>query len=164
MENRENHQLVLSKPRAWLYQKCVDKARRILGNREKVGKTLRKARKIVEKFRFIPKFKELSRHICDFCDLLADYFEGLYPNLPMSTIVALLAGLLYLVLPFDVIADFFPAVGWVDDAAVLAFVMAAEQNDVKEYKAWKKKQRFGDNAIIDSENGADAEAAHEEAL
>ena len=60
----------------------------------------------------------------------------------MSTIVALLAGLLYLVLPVDVIADFFPAVGWVDDAAVLAFVMAAEQSDVKEYLSWKKKQKF----------------------
>ena len=164
MENRENHQLVLSKPRARLYRKCVEKARKILDNRNKVGKILRKARKILEKFRFVPKLKGPAGHICDFCDLLADYFEGHYPNLPMSTIVALLAGLLYLVLPFDVIADFFPAVGWVDDAAVLAFVMAAEQNDVKEYKAWKKKQRFGDNVIIDSENGADAEAAHEEAL
>lgn len=151
MENRENNQLALSKPRARLYHRCVERARKILGNKQKVGKTIRKARKIVDKFRFVPKLKTAAGHICDFCDLLADYFEGHYPNLSMSTIVALLAGLLYLVLPVDVIADFFPAVGWVDDAAVLAFVMAAEQSDVKEYLSWKKKQKFGDAAIIDSE-------------
>lgn len=151
MKQHENSQIALSRPRARLYHRCVEKAKRILGNRKKVGKTIRSARKILEKFRFIPKFKELSGHICDFCDLLADYFDDLYPNLPLATIAALLGGLLYLVLPFDAIADFFPAIGWIDDAAVLAFVMKAEQSDMKKYQSWKKQQKFGDNAIIDSD-------------
>lgn len=82
MENRENHQLVLSKPRARLYRKCVEKARKILDNRNKVGKILRKARKILEKFRFVPKLKGPAGHICDFCDLLAITSRGTIPICP----------------------------------------------------------------------------------
>lgn len=149
MANKSTEQIVLSKRRKRFYQKCVAKADKMILNKEKVSNVIKKARKIFERLHNLPKCAELSEHICDFCDLLSDYFDGVYQNLPLSTIVALLAGLLYLVLPFDVIADFLPAIGWIDDAAILSFVILAEQNDVKEYLAWKENRVLADSSIID---------------
>lgn len=45
-----------------------------------------------------------------------------------------------MVLPIDAVADFLPVVGWLDDATVLAFIVAAEYNDVREYLTWKEEQ------------------------
>ena len=143
---KQNKQVALSKNRKRFYDKCVVRAEKMLPNKKKICKTIRKARNIFERLHNIPRCDALCKNICSFCDLLADYFEGIYQNLPLSTIVAILGGLLYLVLPIDVLADFIPVLGWLDDAAVLAFVVAAEQNDVKEYLAWKAK-----HAIIDTE-------------
>ena len=120
-----------------VYDKCATKANKVLSNKKKISKCIRKARKIFERLHNLPRFNALSNNICNFCDLLSDYFDGTYKNLPLSTIVAILAGLLYLVLPIDCLADFIPVLGWLDDAAVLGFVVAAEQNDVKEYLDWK---------------------------
>ena len=130
----------LSKRQQIAYEKQCVKAEKILGNGKKVAKVLRKARKIFERLHNIPRCDGLCKNICCFCDLLSDYFDGNYSNLPLSTIVALLAGLLYLVLPIDVIADYLPILGYLDDAAVLGFVIAAEHNDIKEYLEWKKQQ------------------------
>ena len=123
-----------------LYEKCTLKAQKILPNKKKISKTIKKARRIFEKLRNLPRSHAFVENICSFCDLLSDYFEGIYKSLPLSTIVAFLAGLLYLILPIDVFADFIPILGWVDDAAVLAFVVKAEQNDVKDYLKWKAGQ------------------------
>ena len=121
-----------------VYNKCAAKANSILNSKKKTSAYVRKARKIFERLHNLPRFESFSKNICNFCDLLSDYFDGLYENLPLSTIVAILAGLLYLVLPLDCLADFIPLIGWLDDAAVLGFVVLAEQNDVNEYLAWKK--------------------------
>lgn len=130
----------MSKPREQFLDKCKVKAQKMLPNRKAVSKTIRKAGHKFERLRNLPKCDTLFKNICNFCDLLSDYLDGTYQALPLATIVACLGGLIYLVLPFDVLPDFFAGIGWVDDAAVLAFIMAAEQNDVNEYLAWKENQ------------------------
>jgi uncharacterized membrane protein YkvA (DUF1232 family) len=151
MKRRKNTDLALTGSRGRLYRRCVEKAGKMMPNRERISKTIRKARKIFERLHNLPRCKGLSKNICDFCDLLSDYFDGSYPNLPLSTIVAVLAGLLYLVLPMDAISDFFPLLGYLDDAGVMAFVIATEKADMKEYLTWKEKQLEEKATIIDLE-------------
>ena len=97
MKRRENTQIALAGSRRRLYRRCVARAGEMMPNREKISKTIRKARRIFERLQNLPRCKGLSRNICDFCDLLSDYFDGVYPNLPLSTIVAVLGGLLFLI-------------------------------------------------------------------
>lgn len=130
----------LKKRYRYVLNKCTTKANKVLSNKQKISNSIRKARKIFERLHNLPKCEALSKNICDFCDLLSDYFDGKYKNLPLSTIVAVLAGILYVVLPIDALPDFLPLAGWIDDAAVLGFVALAEKNDVEEYLAWKRDQ------------------------
>jgi len=53
-------------------------------------------------------------------DLLAAYYCAFDYATPMQVKAALLGALAYFVLPFDVIPDMMPALGFTDDAAVLA--------------------------------------------
>ncbi len=120
------------------------KAKKMLTNKKKICKTIQKAKSIFDRLCNLPGCKTLCQNICCFCDLLADYVDGTYQNLPLSTIVALLGGLLYLILPFDIVLDALPGIGWIDDATVLAFVVAAQKNDITEYLAWKESQSAPD--------------------
>ncbi|OYW05458.1 MAG: hypothetical protein B7Z61_06135 [Acidobacteria bacterium 37-71-11] len=62
---------------------------------------------------------------------------GRYHRLPRRTLVAAVAGLLYLVNPFDLIPDFVPVIGLADDVAVLAWVIRRVRKDLDEYLAWE---------------------------
>ena len=53
-------------------------------------------------------------------DLLAAYYCAFDRDTPMQVKAALLGALAYFVLPFDVIPDVMPILGFADDAAVLA--------------------------------------------
>ncbi len=53
-------------------------------------------------------------------DLLAAYYCAFDRSTPLQVKASLLGALAYFVLPFDVIPDFLPMLGYTDDAAVLA--------------------------------------------
>ena len=53
-------------------------------------------------------------------DLLAAYYCAFDRDTPLQVKAALIGALAYFVLPFDVIPDFLPVLGFADDAAVLA--------------------------------------------
>jgi uncharacterized membrane protein YkvA (DUF1232 family) len=53
------------------------------------------------------------------------------------TMVALIAGLLYILSPIDLIPDFIPVVGWLDDGAVMYFLLKRLMYEMQRYEAWK---------------------------
>ena len=65
--------------------------------------------------------------------LLKDYYNGTYRN-----IAAIGFAVAYLISPIDVIPDFIPLVGFVDDAAVFGLVVKSFMSEIEEYKTWKK--------------------------
>jgi uncharacterized membrane protein YkvA (DUF1232 family) len=70
---------------------------------------------------------------------------GRYRRLPRRTLVAAVAGLIYLLDPLDMIPDLVPVVGFVDDAAVLAWVVSRVRRDLDEFLAWEA----GEGGVID---------------
>jgi uncharacterized membrane protein YkvA (DUF1232 family) len=58
--------------------------------------------------------------------------------------------LAYLVLPLDVIPDFIPIVGWVDDAFIIGFVISQLKGEIERYKKFRK-EREGGSDVIDVE-------------
>ena len=57
-----------------------------------------------------------------------------YKKLPVGTIAAIVGTLLYVLSPVDLIPDFIPGIGYLDDAAVLALCLNFTRFDVEEYK------------------------------
>ncbi len=60
-----------------------------------------------------------------------------YTALPWRAIVGLVAGLLYFVSPLDAVPDFLPFLGFLDDAAVLGFILRALEKDVHAFREWE---------------------------
>lgn len=105
-----------------------------------VKKVLDKKEAIEDKFK---KNGPLGRFIADLKLLLAlvrDYVKGDYRAIPYWSIAAIAAALLYVLSPIDLIPDFIPGIGYVDDALVVAACLAMVEKDLCAYKDWKEKQ------------------------
>ena len=72
--------------------------------------------------------------------LLQDYWSGNYKNVPWKLLASTGFAVAYLVSPLDIIPDFLPVLGFVDDAAVFSLVISSFQSELNDYKEWKKKQ------------------------
>jgi uncharacterized membrane protein YkvA (DUF1232 family) len=69
---------------------------------------------------FWRKMKAVAARIPFAEDALAAYYCALDRQTPLAVRAALWGALAYFIMPFDVIPDYLPLIGYTDDAAVLA--------------------------------------------
>jgi uncharacterized membrane protein YkvA (DUF1232 family) len=65
-----------------------------------------------------------------------------YRDVSRGTIVLVVAGLLYLISPIDAIIDAIPVLGYLDDAAVLAWVLGQVRAELDLFREWEDKRRL----------------------
>jgi uncharacterized membrane protein YkvA (DUF1232 family) len=70
-------------------------------------------------------------------DLLGCWHRGEYPGISRASLVLLAGALLYLIAPLDLVPDFVPVSGLLDDAAVIAAAMSRIQNELEQFRAWR---------------------------
>jgi uncharacterized membrane protein YkvA (DUF1232 family) len=101
-------------------------------------KVLSKSKNIQRKFE---QGGPLGKYIDDFKLLIAviqDYWKGKYKEMPLWTVAAIVCALLYVLNPLDIIPDFIPVFGYIDDAVVVAACLVLVRQDLHNYKEWKK--------------------------
>jgi uncharacterized membrane protein YkvA (DUF1232 family) len=69
--------------------------------------------------------------------MVKDYFTGAYRKMPWWSVASVAAALGYFIAPTDALPDFIPVLGYLDDAAVMAAVMAGIREDLRKYAAAK---------------------------
>lgn len=79
----------------------------------------------------------LRTQLTDLIDMLKAYYNGEYKHVPYKTLVKALGAVIYFVFIIDLIPDFIPFFGLMDDVAVVAWVVKAISNDIERYKMWR---------------------------
>ncbi|MHA6281408.1 YkvA family protein [Salinimicrobium sp. CAU 1759] len=69
--------------------------------------------------------------------MLQDYRKGEYTSPPWFTIAAIGLTLLYVFNPMDMLPDFLPGVGYVDDFALFTVAIRFIESDLHAYLDWK---------------------------
>lgn len=85
------------------------------------------------------KLVAMKSDIGDLIDMLKSYYNGRYKDIPYATIVKSLGAVVYFVWIIDLIPDFIPMFGLLDDAAVVAWVITSVQKDVERFRRWREK-------------------------
>ncbi|MCP9446990.1 MAG: YkvA family protein [Nitrospira sp.] len=67
--------------------------------------------------------------------------SGSYPGLSARTLMVVAGALLYLLSPVDLVPDFIPGLGVIDDLAVLALVLQSLAQDLAAFRTWEQGRR-----------------------
>lgn len=79
-------------------------------------------------------------------DAAAAYYCAVDPDTPLRVRGALLAALVYFIVPIDMIPDFFVGLGYTDDASVLALALALVSGHMKPEHRDAARQALDKNA------------------
>ncbi|MCO4819906.1 MAG: DUF1232 domain-containing protein [Bacteroidetes bacterium] len=117
------------------FDKAKRKAEELLNNGTKLKTVLDKG---------IKKAKDENNALSGFFDdlqklfrMLKAYITGHYKDFSVSTLVYVVAGIVYFVNPFDVLPDFIVGLGFIDDATVIAFVIKKIQTELTSFTLWE---------------------------
>jgi uncharacterized membrane protein YkvA (DUF1232 family) len=119
-------------------EKALHRAAKVVTEKD-LNKALKKRDEIEQKFK---GDGPLGRFLADLKLLFSitqDYVSGDYREVPYWSIAAIVGTLLYVLNPMDLIPDFIPVIGYVDDALVVAACLAMIEHDLLAYKEWKKQ-------------------------
>jgi len=96
---------------------------------------------VCESLTKIPVIGEVFEDIVVMADMIQAYLSKEYTQIPVATIMSFLAALIYLISPLDIVPDYTPIIGYVDDGRIIKFTLQALQMDLEQYKQWKCLQQ-----------------------
>lgn len=107
-------------------------------NDEDIQKVVDRANDITQKVVNSSPLKRFINDVRLLISMIKDSFSGTYKHLPMWVIGSVVFALLYVLSPIDLIPDFIPVLGLMDDAVVLGLCLALAEKDIQKYQQWKE--------------------------
>ena len=105
-----------------LFNVFVGRAAKLLGKPFKVVTILNEtADKLADKGSKTNKFRQLFDVAFTLVRMVRSFISGEYRDIPTSTVVSGLAVLLYVLSPIDLVPDFIPVVGFLDDLSLISW-------------------------------------------
>ncbi|PRY12010.1 uncharacterized membrane protein YkvA (DUF1232 family) [Pontibacter ummariensis] len=126
-----------------LFKKFMGKASGLFAKPLKMGLMLTTAyKKLVNTESTASGFDQVKDYMQTFIRLVKAYMNGDYRNVATKSLVIGVAVLLYFVSPLDIIPDFLPALGILDDISLMAWFMDTFQKEIVKFRQWESDQNF----------------------
>ena len=121
-----------------IFSVFVNHATKLLGKPFKVVTILNEtANKLADKDSKDNKFKQLFDVALTLVRLVRSYISGEYREIETSTIVSGFAVLLYVLSPIDLVPDFIPVLGFLDDLSLVSWFLGKFQTEITRYREWE---------------------------
>tara|TARA_B110000495_G_C22490301_1_gene302036 strand:+ start:41 stop:436 length:396 start_codon:yes stop_codon:yes gene_type:complete len=85
--------------------------------------------------------EKLNNYLRLFIRMINAYTSKEYRYFPWKTICLLVAGLIYFIYPIDLIPDFIPVAGIIDDVALIAWIYDSIKEDIDNFLEWEKSSK-----------------------
>ena len=123
------------------YQRAKEKASQIVGDNDKMNDLVSASKDKLGSINFEDsKVSRMAVNLRIMARLIKAYANGSYRELPWRSLAAIIAGLVYFLMPLDLIPDFIPFTGFLDDFTVIMLISGAIRQDIEEFLLWE-----GDN-------------------
>lgn len=111
----------------------LNKAKEFIADKEKM-------RRLLEEFRTFfdnESLKEVKGNMLELLNYVKDVIAGNYDDYDLSTLVLVVASIIYVVSPIDIIPDIIPVLGLTDDLAVIGYVFKSVNEELCKYRKTK---------------------------
>ncbi len=81
-------------------------------------------------------FNKIYQDVLLLIQLVKAWIRKEYREIPTGSIVAILAALIYFLSPIDIIFDYIPGIGYVDDIFVIGLVFKQLDTDLQHFRTW----------------------------
>lgn len=115
-------------------EQWLSKASEYIHTPEKIQKLIPEIKNYVAK----NGLKDIKDKVYLIIDYLKDISSGKYQDYSAKSLLMLVAGMIYLLTPLDVVPDIFPIMGFADDAAVIAWLFKEMNDELDKYKKLNK--------------------------
>lgn len=121
------------------YRKAKAVVRDIINSPKRLLELVASARTKVQDDSF-GRLSEVKDSISTVFRLLSAYASGRWRDISLESLMLIVASIVYLVMPIDGIPDFLLSLGFVDDAALLAWTFRSVADDFDRFKLWESEQ------------------------
>lgn len=119
-----------------------DKLKGLIANAEDILTDENKRKELIDKIASkttkIDQISEQAKELPLLVDITRDYVNGDYKDIPIQSIAAITATVLYAINPSDLIPDAIPKIGLKDDIAAINLCLKVASKDLEDYKKWKE--------------------------
>ncbi|MBS3758372.1 MAG: DUF1232 domain-containing protein [Desulfobacterales bacterium] len=91
------------------------------------------------RFNLLRLIKRFPEDISLLFAMIKDIAAGRYRKIPIWSIGVFVFAVLYIFFPFDMVPDFIPGYGQIDDAVIALLCLYLMENDLKRYNDWKNQ-------------------------
>lgn len=112
----------------------LNKAKEFLADKEKMRELLEQFKKFFDN----ENFKEIKDNMIELLNYVKDVMSGDYKEYDLTTLILIVAAIIYVVSPIDIIPDFMPILGLTDDVAVIGYVLKSVNEELGKYRRYKR--------------------------
>ena len=118
------------------FRRATADAEAYVGDPKRLGSLVADA---VGKINIIPRgpFGETWPYLLAMVRVIRDFQRGEYRDMAAPKLLIIIAAIIYFVSPFDVIPDWIPVLGHIDDAFVVGLALKSVRADLDTFMAWE---------------------------
>jgi len=121
------------------FQRAKEKAADIIGDRDSMNDLVSSSREKLQNINFEDsKITRMAVSLRVMARMIKAFANGKYRDLPWKSLLSLVGGLVYFLMPIDLIPDFIPFTGFLDDFTVIMLISGAFKQDIEEFLLWEE--------------------------
>ncbi|WP_338792601.1 YkvA family protein [Bernardetia sp. Wsw4-3y2] len=125
------------------YKVATKKAIKVIASRNKMFALINKAyTHFNNKENERPMSQEVKDKFKTLLRLIRALYKKEYKDFPWGSLVKATATIIYLVSPLDLVPDFIPFIGMMDDFALISWTIGSLSDDIKNFEDWEEAQQI----------------------
>ena len=118
------------------FDKAKEKARTVLNDESRIRSILRSVGEKLNSGNL--EVSKIGEKIKLMVRMVKAYISGHYRVVPWKSIIIIVAVLIYFLMPLDLIADFIPVTGYMDDFTLVLWAFNHLRDDINTFEWWEQ--------------------------